>query len=95
LPPGTPFHAASKGVHFMLPTGIPGPSSRRLLALALGLTLIAGFSNPGQRSASAANQGTKSVATGNIAEIVKIIDEGLESGWAKNKITPSAACDDH
>jgi hypothetical protein len=61
-------------------------------ALALAAILTFGIILPVPAGRAAPKEGADAAA---IADGVKLIDEGLKTGWADNKITPAPRCDDY
>jgi hypothetical protein len=67
---------------------------KRALALGLGLPLV-GFVFSAIAPPPIAKAARNNPPAGNVAEVVKLIDEKLEAGWQENKLTPSKPADDY
>jgi hypothetical protein len=80
-----------------------GVCLKRALALGLGLALVLGLfaavDGPSARAVDAPKSSAKAApvtpTAGNMAEVIKMIDDKLEAGWKENKVTPSKPADDY
>jgi hypothetical protein len=80
---------------------VHGVCLKRALALGLGLPLVMGLfaavDGPSVRAVEAPKTTAAPVTptAGNMAEVIKMIDDKLEAGWKENKVTPSKPADDY
>jgi hypothetical protein len=79
---------------------VHGVCLKRALALGLGLpvvvALFAAVDAPPARAVDVPKTTAKATPTaGNMAEVIKMIDDKLEAGWKENKLTPSKPADDY
>jgi hypothetical protein len=82
---------------------VHGVCLKRALALGFGLPLVLGLfaavDGPSARAVDApkptAKAGPVTPTAGNMAEVIKMIDDKLEAGWKENKVTASKPADDY